>query len=947
MSSKKINLLLTNSDGSEENLSFEKTELLVGASQVADIKVSAEGVEAIHCRMSLEDGVLKVDPADGGEITLLNEGDSFLIGEKSEFSLKFESYSSISFSNNNSTTVNQVLSSADKMLNSKSELADVEAEAENYLHNVRLAEARLSKASQDADLQFQSKLSQSSARAHRILEQTTKDIDSLTKEAQKKVHYLNHEIEEKSAQLHKTILFLESQTAQKQENLEFITNQMEELEYKKVSLKKDLKIKEQEFSVLQAEYTDLVNSKKEEVLHLNEDANTKRAELDEINEKLILEEKRFEEKSYILKKNITNIETEAKEKENLISVLKENYRNLEEDLEALNHDKEKLSIKIKEEEGILSVLQKKKELIKDETQRIIAKSKEEAMNVSKKAVLKAEELKRESLRIKETASNEAKEILAQANDSASRISRESKENAQKLIDVARVDAKQIISQAQAKLREAQLDYSNKLKLAESESASIKAQAAEAKALMLKEIEQKREEQLNYIDSELRRFKDGLGSKKADHIKLVAQEEEAARIKLQNEIHNTKAQMLKEMEEKQNEQNAYLKAEREKFEKELNDRRERELAFIKEEELKARERVKEDIAAFKEDSNNETALGDFSELVQDFTETVQVESKNDELKDESISDKNQSEAKAEEEKLKNETEVLVAANESLAKEESSENKDEVQQDVAVVKSEETKVSAASSYDEADALKEIPQAVAKIEDSRPEEVFTSVAMTQENVEKERVYYLKPLKEAFSNFAGSLKLVFSSKQFKIAVPAVFAVAVLVSFAPKLMTQIREQRAISAATNAKKEALKKSLAARADKEREASRDVSSIGSLPTKAVDVYHDSYTDRLLYTDDYMKNEFTSSYRSKWITEMRNFVIEKAKLPESQLAPIITTETALLRALDQMNKRSKNTDLMVKLEEQLLNKLKTQLKTEALYSEFFDMKEKFYKKAYPVK
>jgi len=98
---------------------------------------------------------------------------------------------------------------------------------------------------------------------------------------------------------------------------------------------------------------------------------------------------------------------------------------------------------------------------------------------------------------------------------------------------------------------------------------------------------------------------------------------------------------------------------------------------------------------------------------------------------------------------------------------------------------------------------------------------------------------------------------------------------------------------------------------------------------------------------MKNEFKSSYRSKWISEMRNFVIEKAKLPEAQLAPIITTETALLRALDQMNKRSKNTDLMVKLEEQLLNKLKTQLKTKELYSEFFDMKEKFYKKAYPVK
>ncbi len=888
MNSKKINLLLKRSDGSTESFSFVKQDILIGSSEIADIKVSEEGVASVFCRLVLENGRLKIDPVDGGQETYLGEGQSFSFGVEDSIQITFESYSMFSKAEETveGPTSLEVLSSADKMAASKSDLADVEAEAENYLHSVKVAEARLSQASQKADIQFQSKLSQSSARAHRILEQTTKDIESLTIEAQKKVHYLNHEIEEKSAQLHKTILFLEGQTAQKQESLDSMRAEIEEIEFKKVAVSKDIRMKQQEFSALQAEYANLVNSKKDEILHLTQDANKKREDLQEVNEKLIIEEKRFDEKTYILKKNISNLETESQEKEKLLSLLKENYRNLEEDLEALHHDKEKAAIKVKEEEGILEVLVKKKNLIKTETERIIGQSKEEAMNLTKAAVLKAENMKREATQIKEAAEKEAKEMLVLASKDAEKISKESKTNAQKLIDVAKVDAREALTSAESKLEQAQLDYNNKIKEAEAEAARLRADAQTAKDLMLKEIETKRKEQVSYINEELRKFKEGLSVKKAAHLKLVSEEE---------------AQGL-------------------------------------------------------ENSSTGSTLEDFGSLIE--VQNDQVQAKEESLETAPVVENENVVAKEEEKETANEA---VVAKESVEGEEVAPEKLEDNQTESLEASFEAleDQKSESTVDDEDALNEIPQAVASIKEEEQkseegEETTAEVAAKDSFEEelkpavvKEKIDFLKPLREAVVSGIGFFKSTYSHPYFKVVVPAALLVALTVMYTPKLLDQIKQQREIAKENNKIKEQKNEKLAQEREADQAKTRSVSSIGKVAAKAIDVYHESYTDRVLFTQDYIKNEFKPAYRSKWITEMRKFVVEKAKLPESQLAPIITTETALLRALDQMYTRSKNVDLMTKLEDQLLNKLKTQLKTDELYSEFFNLKSKFYKEEYSVK
>ena len=63
----------------------------------------------------------------------------------------------------------------------------------------------------------------------------------------------------------------------------------------------------------------------------------------------------------------------------------------------------------------------------------------------------------------------------------------------------------------------------------------------------------------------------------------------------------------------------------------------------------------------------------------------------------------------------------------------------------------------------------------------------------------------------------------------------------------------------------------------------------------DKYLSTYTDRVLYTRDYVPIELFEEYRKKWILELQEYFLVKLKLTENSMVPFIAQESSLIKEL----------------------------------------------------
>lgn len=69
----------------------------------------------------------------------------------------------------------------------------------------------------------------------------------------------------------------------------------------------------------------------------------------------------------------------------------------------------------------------------------------------------------------------------------------------------------------------------------------------------------------------------------------------------------------------------------------------------------------------------------------------------------------------------------------------------------------------------------------------------------------------------------------------------------------------------------------------------------------DEYLDSYTDRVLYTKDYLKLENDPGFKEQWRIELEEFFVDKLRLTETQMVPFVAREAALIKEMSEARKK----------------------------------------------
>lgn len=788
MSMKNIKLIIKSGQQVRKE-TFTKSDLIIGSSEAADVHFNIDGMLPAHCRTRLDGESLVIESLSEGnqEPVVLNVGDSINFGEQGEFSITFESLDlakaqveedSFEVADAEPGKANfylKLVKEVKEKSQSTNQIAEVRDEALSLISTVKRAEARMAQNLDQVDYQLQNKISQSNLRAHQILQKASQDIEELTSQAQKKVFHLNDEITAKTEQLQKTIFFLEGEAARKQSDLNELSETLKNLEARKTQLHKDVRIKENEFETLQSEFHKMSIEAKNAIELLNKEQGETQNQLDSVRDELLLEEKKFEEKSYILNKRLSISDEEIEEKHKLIEVLKSNYLDMQNDLEQIKTQKDHLVLKVSEQETLIKTLDKKKELIEQESKRILARSKNHAQILNEESVRQEKESSQKVRQRLLDAQNEAMAIVERAKKEAKALSEDAHANAQELVEMAALDAEKIVHDAHAKKESAELEYDKRLKSAETKSIQIIQEAQKKSAQLSKEWSQNQLNQQEQFEQEIEDFKNSLNTKSSSD---------------------------------------------------------------RSEEVPAE-------PSFTQDDNEAPREKKSISLSSWFNR--KKETKEEDSQEASSFDK---------------PEELVSSNES------------------------------------------------------EDSFAEEAYEEETIEK-------PKKAAFA--LPSLPKI-SPDQWKFAggvVAAVGCCVLMVFSVQQIVKAGKENPAV-----AKKV------------EDKGAQESASIATEP-KSPKAYHSTYADRVLYTEQYVSNEFQPSYRSKWIQEVKKFIVEELGLPEAELANVVTSETALIRALDQMRKKSGDEKLMRKLETKLLDKMKSQLGSQQNLDKFFKIKSKFYK------
>lgn len=113
---------------------------------------------------------------------------------------------------------------------------------------------------------------------------------------------------------------------------------------------------------------------------------------------------------------------------------------------------------------------------------------------------------------------------------------------------------------------------------------------------------------------------------------------------------------------------------------------------------------------------------------------------------------------------------------------------------------------------------------------------------------------------------------------------------------------------------------------------------------------TYSDRVLYTEDYVKNELAKDYRQEWILKLNDFFVNDLGLSENVIVTFIAKESNLLKDLQGMREGinpqfvKESREDMLKLEKRFTDEVRRVLKSKKNYKKFQTFKKKYYEKAY---
>lgn len=114
---------------------------------------------------------------------------------------------------------------------------------------------------------------------------------------------------------------------------------------------------------------------------------------------------------------------------------------------------------------------------------------------------------------------------------------------------------------------------------------------------------------------------------------------------------------------------------------------------------------------------------------------------------------------------------------------------------------------------------------------------------------------------------------------------------------------------------------------------------------------TYTERVLYTPQYVENELSESYRESWFLSLDTFFVEDLVLSDEAIVTFISKETNLLKKLSEIKKginaqfAEEGVQRMHDEEQTFAKEVKLILKTEAKLNKFRQFKLDYYMETFP--
>jgi pSer/pThr/pTyr-binding forkhead associated (FHA) protein len=117
---------------------------------------------------------------------------------------------------------------------------------------------------------------------------------------------------------------------------------------------------------------------------------------------------------------------------------------------------------------------------------------------------------------------------------------------------------------------------------------------------------------------------------------------------------------------------------------------------------------------------------------------------------------------------------------------------------------------------------------------------------------------------------------------------------------------------------------------------------------VEEYLDSYTDRVLYTRDYVETELEKKYREQWIIDLQEYFVNTLRLDENKLVPFIAQEANLIRELEDAKKLINGNFIkegiakMREIEASFIKKIRENIKAKKNFDKIMNFKKEFFLK-----
>lgn len=119
-------------------------------------------------------------------------------------------------------------------------------------------------------------------------------------------------------------------------------------------------------------------------------------------------------------------------------------------------------------------------------------------------------------------------------------------------------------------------------------------------------------------------------------------------------------------------------------------------------------------------------------------------------------------------------------------------------------------------------------------------------------------------------------------------------------------------------------------------------------KKTSEFKSTYTDRVLYTENFAELSLQKEYREDWILELQTFFVDDLELSENALVPFISQEANMIKELVDQSKRINGKFIeqgiakMREIEDEFVTKLKSNLRSDKDYKKIMDFQKKHFKK-----